>query len=316
MDRKGLHADQYSFLSPNGRVDYIRNRTFIQGIDMEEKMKDSIFLKLAVEYPQLYLNPDTDTQDMYRAVTLRGEEPEAKSLAHYTGDEADRYETVDTPVGAVRVVTIGNRHDFELVLRGLLAAKNGPDQEIPKSQGASMLTVFNWPRIHAHLDQFPKEERDAAFKRFTSVKENYTDKIIILSRGYYSNVSADVMGLSEKEWLLYSDKIRSYHELTHVICRCSYPGNIMEIRDELIADAVGLYAAYGYFEPEMIKKFLGIDGEVYMGGRLENYTEKAKEISAGICAKLDEMKSLIDKIKARSPFDLIPVLMEECDYAW
>ena len=37
-----------------------------------------------------------------------------------------------------------------------------------------MSTVFNWRRIHAHLDKFSQEERHEEFKRFTSVKENYT----------------------------------------------------------------------------------------------------------------------------------------------
>ena len=64
---------------------------------------------LAADYPQLYLNPDTDTQEAYRRVVLRGEEPEAKSLAHYRGDPADREEIADTPAGQVRVVTLGNR---------------------------------------------------------------------------------------------------------------------------------------------------------------------------------------------------------------
>ena len=30
----------------------------------------------------MYLDPDTDAQETYRRVVLRGEEPEEKSLAH------------------------------------------------------------------------------------------------------------------------------------------------------------------------------------------------------------------------------------------
>ena len=102
---------------------------------------------LSDEYPQLYLNPDADAQETYRRVVLRGGEPEERSLGHYVGDQYDRMEMAETPVGPVRVVTLGNRKDFELVLRGLMAAKNGPKATIPESQGAAMLTVFNWPRI-------------------------------------------------------------------------------------------------------------------------------------------------------------------------
>ena len=200
----------------------------------------SVLKRLAAEYPQLYLNPDTDTQETYRRVVLRGEEPETKSLTHYRGDPGDREDIADTPAGTVRVVTLGSRWDFELVLRGLMAAKDGPKALIPASQGAAMLTVFNWPRIHAHLAKFPEEERASELKRFTAVKENYIDRLVVLSRGPYSGVLASAVGIGEDEWLALSDTIRRYHELTHVICRRLYPGDIEPIRDELVADAVGL----------------------------------------------------------------------------
>ena len=111
--------------------------------------KLSVLERLAADYPQLYLNPDSTLQETYRRVVLRGEEPEERSLGHYVGDQHDHMETVDTPAGPVHVVTLGSRRDFELVLRGLMAAKNGPKATIPESQGAAMLTVFNWPRIRA-----------------------------------------------------------------------------------------------------------------------------------------------------------------------
>ena len=161
--------------------------------------KTSILEQLAADYPQLYLNPDIDTQEAYRRVVLRGEEPEAKSLAHYRGDPADREEVMETPAGSVRVVTLGNRQDFELALRSLMAAKDGPLTPIPKSQGAAMLTVFRWPRIHAHLASFPETERAAAFKRFTAVRENYIDMLVLLSRGPYSHVDAAAVGETDRK---------------------------------------------------------------------------------------------------------------------
>ena len=114
--------------------------------------RKNVLETLAAEYPQLYLNPDTDEQELYRRVVLRGEMPEQARLEHYIGDEYDSMETVDTPAGQVRVVTLGCRRDFELVMRGMMAAKDGPQAVIPASQGAAMLTVFNWPRIKAIID--------------------------------------------------------------------------------------------------------------------------------------------------------------------
>jgi len=287
--------------APKSRTAELSNRT--------EPAMTGVLDILAAEYPQLYLNPDADTQETYRRVVLKGEEPEERNLGHYVGDQYDHMETVDTPAGPVRVVTLGNRRDFELVLRGLLAAKNGPKATIPESQGAAMLTVFNWPRIRAHLAVFPEEEQVAEFKRFTSVKENYLDALVVLSRGPYSGVPASALGLSEDEWLALSDTIRRYHELTHVICRRLYPDDIDPIRDELIADAVGLYAAYGCFDPEKEKLFLGVRDGHYIGGRLENYTDAPDKQAGPVSAELDRMETVIDALVGAEPFALISALM-------
>ena len=268
---------------------------------------------LAADYPQLYLNPDTDSQETYRRVVLRGEEPASKSLAHYRGNPADREELAETPAGSVRVLTLGNRRDFELVLRGLMAAKDGPLTPIPDSQGAAMLTVFNWPRIHAHLALFPEEERAAEFKRFTAVRENYTDMLVVLSRGPYSHVDAAAVGETEEEWLGHSDTIRRFHELTHVICRRLCPGDVAPIRDELAADAVGLIAAYGRFDPETEKFFLGIRDGRYTGGRLGNYTDTPEALVGTVCAALERIRAMTYKQAGTEPFRLIPALMKEAN---
>ena len=111
-----------------------------------KKENPSVISELAEDYPLLYLNPDEDNLETYRRVVLSGEDPDRKSLEHYRGSENDRLETADTPAGPIRVATLGNRMDFELVMRGLMAAKKGPEDKIPESQGAAMLYVFNWKR--------------------------------------------------------------------------------------------------------------------------------------------------------------------------
>ena len=275
--------------------------------------KTSVLGCLAEEYPQLYLNPDTDTREAYRRVVLRGEEPVTKSLSHYRGDPADRKEIVDTPAGQVRVVTLGNRQDFELVLRGLMAAKDGPLTPIPESQGAAMLTVFNWPRIHTHLATFPEKEREVELKCFTAVRENYIDTLVVLSRGPYSHVDAVTVGETDAEWLDHSDTIRCFHELSHVICRRLYPGDIAPIRDELVADAVGLIAAYGQFDLLLEQRFLGVQGGRYVGGRLGNYTDNPDTLASQVSSALERIKAKTDTLSWEEPFDLIPVLMEVAD---
>ena len=180
---------------------------------------------------------------------------------------------------------------------------------IPQSQGASTVTVFNWPRINRHLAQFPEDERATEFKRFTAVRENIVDMLVVLSRGPYSNVDAAAVGQTKEAWLELSDTIRRYHELTHVICRRLYPNDVDAVRDELIADAVGLFAAYGCFDPAIEELFLGIRDGRYVGGRLENYTDEAEPLAPTIAGELSRMKAAIDALPGVEPFSLIEPLM-------
>jgi hypothetical protein len=269
-----------------------------------------VLRELARDYPQLYLNPDRDSQEDYRRVVLRGGEPTSRRLSHYVGSDYDLLETVDTPAGPVRVLALGDRRDFELVVRGLMAAKNGPQEVVPDSQGAATFTVINWRKIKWHLAEFPKEEQKAEFKRFTSVRENYIDMLVVLSRGPYSNVDAAAVGAAEEPWLELSDTIRRYHELTHVICRRLHPGDVDAVRDELIADAIGLYAAFGRFDPATEELFLGIRDGRYVGGRLENYTEESELLAPSIARDLCRMKDVVDARSGVEPFALIAPLMQ------
>ena len=272
--------------------------------------RPSVFSVLAADYPLLYLNPDEDDFETYRRVVLRGESPEKRSLSHYRGSSADRLETLETPAGAVRSVTLGDRRDFELVVRGLMAAKSGPLEPVPESQGAAMVYVFNWPRIHAHLAAFPAEQQNEEFRRFTAIRENYLDMLVVLSRGPYSHTDAASAGFGAGEWLDYSDTIRRYHELTHVVCRRLYPGDILPLRDELIADAVGLYAAFGRFDPDLENLFLGIRNGKYTGGRLGNYTGDPEGQASSVSCGVDRVSALVAAQRCSDPFDLIPVLMK------
>ena len=117
--------------------------------------------KLAEIYPQLYLDPDREKKETYRAVVLQGEIPETKSLSHFTQDPLDREETVQTPAGVVQVVSLRNRQDYERFVRCMMAAKEGPETPVPATIGASTLIVFNWPRIRAHYDQFMAQQKAA-----------------------------------------------------------------------------------------------------------------------------------------------------------
>ena len=290
--------------------------------------------ELADIYPQLYLDPDKTGIDVFRNVVLSGGRPESEDLSHFASDPRDTLEHIKTPAGEALVLTLYNRHDFEVFVRCMMAAKEGPDSPVPVTMGASTLVAFNWPRIYAHKEAFMKEQREAGvlfpdwteeFKRFREVKENYIDTFIVLSHGPYSNVSAETVSavcgreLSKEEWTEKSDSIRKYHELTHFVCRKLYPDKIDAVWDELAADAAGIYAAFGEYNRQLEELFLGIKDGKYTGGRLENYLKEEEDIdalAARISGVLQEFEKLSDKETGKDIFDYMLMLEDKQGDLW
>ena len=279
---------------------------------------------LAELYKQLYIRPAEDALETYKDVVLAGEEPPSRSLSHFIMHEQDSVVYEETPAGPVLAVTLNERQDFETFLQ-IIANKCMP-VTIPATQGATLLDgVISWNKINARKEAYLNEtagsgeEADwsAEFARFTSVKTNYTDVMLVLSTGPYSAVNGSEFGIDEEQWRKDSVVIRKYHELNHFICRKCWPEKISAVWDELVADAVGIYAAYGTYDLPMAERFLGIRDNAYTGGRLENYVDE--EDPAKKKAVLDRLAERIhpilcsfeELIRANSgltPFELIPVL--------
>jgi len=280
---------------------------------------------LAEQYKQLYIPPSEDALEAYRDVVLSGGEPESHSLSHFLMHAEDSAVYEKTPVGPVLAVTLHERKDFETFLQ-IIANKCQP-VEIPATQGASMLEgLISWPKIEAHRKAFLAQAEadgitdpdwDSEFARFTSVKANYTDAMLVLSAGPYSAVGGSEFGISEAQWRTDSVTIRRYHELNHFICRKQWPEKISAVWDELVADAVGLYAAYGRYDIAMAERFLGIKDGSYTGGRLENYVGEAdpavkqdrlNRLARKIHPILESFAEIINTQPKIHPFELIPLL--------
>jgi hypothetical protein len=224
---------------------------------------NSILNKLAEIYPQLYLDPDNSSIEQFKAVLLQGERPEICNTEHFAADERDSVEYVETPAGEALVITLYNRHDFELFVRCMMAAKNGP---------------------------------------YSNVKSDQVN-LLQIAGGYEL--------LDESEWIRASDDIRKYHELTHFVCRRLYPDVIDEVRDELIADAVGICAAFGEYRRDLEELFLGISGDRYTGGRLENYTGEdtdMDDLAKRITSVLKGFEAKISEAPDRDIFNLMSEL--------
>ena len=234
---------------------------------------------LARRYPQILMPIEEGIRNSeeYKNVCLRGQKSDRPIT--FSKDPNDKLETINTPAGDVEVLSLRNREDFVHACR-CLGHKCEP-VDIPDSTGAmAIFGLNNWDKVRAGLD-------------------NYKDSFIILSSGNYSNVSKDniyketngEIDLSREEWIEKSIIIRKYHELTHFVMRKTYPNDISYVRDELIADCVGLFAAFNKFDTRLLRLFLGIEGDSYRsGGRLENYEGGGVENIPTINSMIDELE--------------------------
>lgn len=239
---------------------------------------------LTSKYPQLLMPIEVGIKNSeeYKSVCLRGEfcdRPITFSL-----NPLDKLEKLSTPFGEIEVLTLRDRNDFVHACQ-CLGNKCEP-VEIPDSTGAMIIFgLNNWEKVRAGLD-------------------DYKDGIVLLSSGNYSNVSYievnkytnNELDLNEEQWTNKSIIIRKYHELTHFVMRKKYPDDIDFVRDELIADCVGLVCAFGYFDTRLIKLFLGIENDIYRkGGRLENYEGGSVDNIPKVIDKINELEIRIKK---------------------
>ena len=296
----------------------------------------AVIAGLAEVFEQLYLAPGEAGEQAYRKVVLEGEHPAVRTRAHFRTSPDDLCRFVETPAGEIRVITLAERADFETFLQ--IIAHRCKKVSIPATQGASFLNgVINRRKIDAHREVFFRKaqenggtEPDAGawsleLKQFISDKKNYTEAMIILSVGPYSNVPAEKAGYPAEDWLRLSDTIRTYHECTHYVCRCFYPELIDAVWDEAVADAVGITAAFGSFDARLEELFLGIENGRYKGGRLENYvpeTETDREtrvqaLAARVHGLMERIASLPEAKQGNGdPFALIKALEERKAAFW
>lgn len=281
----------------------------------------AVIPELARLYKQLYLRPGEMMQ--YQEVVQKGKDPVKKDLSHFIGDERDSVLLAETAAGEVAVITLNQRADFETFLQ--IMAKGCRREPIPRTQGATIIDgVINWTKISDHKAEFLEAEKKggkdspdwaAEFKRFTADGRNYKDVLIVLGTGPYSGIPASALGLTDEEWLTASYTIRQYHECTHFICRRKYPDKIDPIWDELVADTVGIYAAFGKFDLHLAQMFLGVDEDGYIGGRIANYAEPEEldTLAKKLHKILTRFERVVEAQDPMSPFELAYFLEEKKD---
>lgn len=261
-------------------------------------------------YPQLTLEPEVgiSQKDEYKNIVLKGIFPDKLVFPLKTSNQEELI-NVETPIGNIEVLYLPDRVVFE---RFMICLSNKCEPfEIPKTTGAVYISGLNcWRKIYKHQSEFllthSLEEWDDEFVRFTSDKSNYKGIVLLISKGFYSALDNEYAGYEKEEWLRISKDIRTYHELTHAVSRKLFPDHIEAIRDEVIADSIGVFYALNRYEPKLIRKFLGIENNKYRdGGRLQNYSkdiEKDMEYANDLIDKLAEYFKHCPKLK---PLDLL-----------
>jgi hypothetical protein len=198
-----------------------------------------------------------------------------------------------TPAGRLPVIECRADADF-IRLQQSLVYRCEP-KPISDSRGASIIKNYNnWVRVEMHRENgaIPK---DPAM---------YRDYIMLLSHRYYSGVEPEVFGLEEDNWRRKSLVIRREHEAAHYMTQRYYHSTKNEIHDEIIADFMGVTAAFGEYDPDMFLIFMGLDSYTgakinaidgtgaysdssafyRKGGRLENYMDELP--TAELCETL------------------------------
>lgn len=283
---------------------------------MQSTENKGVIEKLVERYPQLSLEPAEGLSQTpeYQSIVKRGNVPESL-VHHFKTSEFDTISKVTTPAGCVEVVYLYLREDFERAVQ--LLAYRGEKRSLPLSMGAIAINgIVNWNRIHAHQAEYlaaGNTDWRLEFRRFTATPENYRDFLILLSEGPYSGVPCTATSWEEQEWLKKSKIIRMYHELAHFVSQRRFPDHKNALRDEVIADSIGIYEATGNYDARLAKTFLGLECETYRSGaRLENYIKEAADLNKA-CSIATQLIMEIDGIQksfSGSSFEFLEQLEE------
>lgn len=151
--------------------------------------------------------------------------------------------------GRIPIMHMRNREEFEKLICAIFY--KGEKREIPKSMGA--LAIKGWKDLLG-----------------------MPHRAILLSDGYYSAVPPEKIGLEPEEWIRKSFVLRRTHECTHYYTLRAHSFMNNALKDELIADAMGIIEAFGEYRAELFLRFVGLEHyPTYReGGRLQNYLPK------------------------------------------
>lgn len=237
---------------------------------IEEAKSIGVFrtLKKYLVQFQFPIQENISQSESYKNATLKGISTTNMPLA--TGlilQEPNKLKLSLYPslAGKIPVIIANNRFDFKAIVRSL-TYRNEP-KPMPDSMGAAMIQgLNNWNRLREAL-------RSAPQKAVLANKALYQDRMIVLSRIPYSNVSAKAMNLPEEDWLDKSLSIRLEHECAHYFTLRYFGKMSNNMHDEIIADYMGICSVLPQFNAQWFLRFIGLDQYPMLrkDGRIKNY---------------------------------------------
>lgn len=272
-------------------------------------------IELSKRYPQLLLPIEKGAREteVYRNAVLRGRPFDGKP--DFSLSPLDSLSLEQTPAGPVEVLYLADRGDFEHALRAL-AYRCEPAEILPSVGASTVRGLNNWEKIHRRRAEYLAQggtDWGAEFRRFTADRRNYQDTLILLSAGEYSAVPAGELGLDETVWMERSLCIRKHHELTHFVCRTLFPEDVDAVRDEILADLIGLYTAFGRYEPALARRFLGLEARgVRQDGRLRHYVSEQGLPAARDAADqmINDYAKRTDRLTGQDTYSVLLALMK------
>jgi len=210
-----------------------------------------------------------------------------------------------TPAGRLPIIECESDADFIRLLQSLVYRCE--PRLVPDSRGAAIIKNYNnWARINMH--------RNSLTAGIPEDPALYRDYIALLSHRYYSGVNPEVFGLKSAEWRQKSLILRREHEVAHYMTQRFYHSAKNEIHDEIIADFMGLTAAFGDYDPAKFLTFLGLEcyPDYRLGGRLEIYLPTGDKNFSLLCETLPQVAQNIAAYYEKTGGDRIRMFHALC----
>jgi hypothetical protein len=248
------------------------------------------FVYLQERLPQLAIpvREGVSKTQAYADATLRGQRVRSEDLGGRLQLERPaevRLLIHEHPAGALPVIVVAHRSDFETLVRAL--AWRGEPRAISPAVNAQIVTGFNnWERLNRHRARWIASVDPAMAERVwpaemarvaASEPWLFRDRFVITCVRPYSGVTAGQLGIemSEADWLERSTLLRVEHEFTHYATERVFGVMSLNLLDETLADFMGTTYALGTFRAAWYLRFLGLENwpRVREDGRVRTYAE-------------------------------------------